>query len=185
MKDLEALWFRVKFWKSFHTAVVHLEKVDVRSHSVLQVHRDFSFKFRYYLCRQQVFPQPSSRSRLHRSIWVWPKARSSVAYKLMMKVWGNYDSVKGKYLKLWGEIFSALQNCVCLLVYFSPGNMLGFEPMVNQRLLPPSFPRQTTICSRDEVGCVGSQILMVHDTCRPLLHNSITKIMHVLKSIPI
>ena len=85
-----------------------------------------------------------------------------------------------------GKFSALLQNCVSFLVYFSPGNMLGFEPMVNQRLLPPSFPRQTTICSRDEVGCVGSQILIVNnDTCRPLLRNGITKIMHVLKSIPI
>ena len=84
-----------------------------------------------------------------------------------MKVWANYDSVKGKYLKLLGETCRILQNCVSFLVYFSPGNMLGFEPMVNQRLLPPSFPRQTTISSRDEVGCVGRRILIVHDTCRP------------------
>ncbi|XP_046864841.1 N-alpha-acetyltransferase 35, NatC auxiliary subunit-like [Xenia sp. Carnegie-2017] len=29
------------------------------------------------------------------------------------------------------------------------GNMLGFEPAVNQRLLPPSFPRHTKIFSRE------------------------------------
>ena len=26
---------------------------------------------------------------------------------------------------------------------------MGFEPLVNQRLLPPTFPRYTKICSRD------------------------------------
>ena len=85
-----------------------------------------------------------------------------------MKVWANYDSVKKNPSNFEGKFSALLQNCVSFLVYFSPGNMLGFEPMVNQRLLPPSFPRQTTICSRDEVGCVGSQILIVNnDTCRP------------------
>jgi len=28
--------------------------------------------------------------------------------------------------------------------------MMGFEPLINQRLLPPTFPRYTTIRSRDE-----------------------------------
>ena len=29
------------------------------------------------------------------------------------------------------------------------GNILGFEPMVNQRLLPPTFPRYTEIRSKE------------------------------------
>jgi hypothetical protein len=33
IKELEALWFRLKFWKSFHTAVMHLEKADVSCYS--------------------------------------------------------------------------------------------------------------------------------------------------------
>jgi len=28
--------------------------------------------------------------------------------------------------------------------------VMGFEPLINQRLLPPTFPRYTTIRSRDE-----------------------------------
>ena len=29
-------------------------------------------------------------------------------------------------------------------------HMMGFEPLINQRLLPPTFPRYTTIRSREE-----------------------------------
>ena len=29
---------------------------------------------------------------------------------------------------------------------------MGFEPLVNQRLLPPSFPRYTAIFGREQVG---------------------------------
>ena len=29
---------------------------------------------------------------------------------------------------------------------------MGFEPLVNQRLLPPSFPRYTAIFSREQVS---------------------------------
>ena len=29
------------------------------------------------------------------------------------------------------------------------GNILGFEPMVNQRLLPPTFPRYTEIRTKE------------------------------------
>jgi len=28
--------------------------------------------------------------------------------------------------------------------------MMGFEPLINQRLLPPTFPRYTAILSRDD-----------------------------------
>ena len=27
---------------------------------------------------------------------------------------------------------------------------MGFEPLVNQRLLPPTFPRYTQICTREK-----------------------------------
>ena len=29
--------------------------------------------------------------------------------------------------------------------------MIGFDPLVNQRLLPPSFPRQTQIFTQEKV----------------------------------
>ena len=29
--------------------------------------------------------------------------------------------------------------------------MVGFDPLVNQRLLPPSFPRQAELLQRDKV----------------------------------
>ena len=32
------------------------------------------------------------------------------------------------------------------------GSIMGFEPLVNQRLLPPSFPRYTAIFGRPQVS---------------------------------
>lgn len=39
-----------------------------------------------------------------------------------------------------------------LFIYFSADypTIMGFEPLVNQRLLPPTFPRYTKIKSRKE-----------------------------------
>ena len=39
---------------------------------------------------------------------------------------------------------------VCILVSADHPTILGFDPLVNQRLLPPTFPRYTKIKSRSE-----------------------------------
>lgn len=41
----------------------------------------------------------------------------------------------------------------CLLLFSDYPTIMGFEPLVNQRLLPPTFPRYTVIKSREE--CVS------------------------------
>ena len=92
VKELEALWLRLKLWKSFYTAVIHLEKADVASLTT---------------------------------------AKQSL-------------SSTQRYLGL------AKETIELGLQPDNEGYVMGFEPLVNQRLLPPSFPRQTTICGRSE-----------------------------------
>merc|ERR1719232_138785 len=48
------------------------------------------------------------------------------------------------------EQISAIRTTIKVGKSADPGgNMLGFEPMVNQRLLPPTFPRYTEIRTKE------------------------------------
>ena len=38
------------------------------------------------------------------------------------------------------------------MLFYFPGTIMGFEPLANQRLLPPSFPRYTAIFAREQVS---------------------------------
>ncbi|XP_028411217.1 N-alpha-acetyltransferase 35, NatC auxiliary subunit-like isoform X2 [Dendronephthya gigantea] len=114
MKELEALWFRLKFWKSFHTAVAHLEKADVTSLGMAR----------------QLFIS----SLKHLSL-----AKETVDL-------GLHSNNEGK--------------------------MLGFEPLVNQRLLPPSFPRHTTICNRSEAFQYLGELIKRLDRASTCIENT-------------
>ena len=61
------------------------------------------------------------------------------------------------YMCVISLVFSACHICVysvimymCILVSADHPTILGFDPLVNQRLLPPTFPRYTKIKSRLE-----------------------------------
>jgi hypothetical protein len=45
---------------------------------------------------------------------------------------------------------SSFTMYMCILVSANHPTILGFDPLVNQRLLPPTFPRYTKIKSRFE-----------------------------------
>ena len=48
------------------------------------------------------------------------------------------------------EQISAIRSTIKIGKAAEPGgNILGFEPMVNQRLLPPTFPRYTEIRTKE------------------------------------
>ena len=47
--------------------------------------------------------------------------------------------------------YPKFENCELSIRWLFVGTIMGFEPLVNQRLLPPSFPRYTAIFSREQV----------------------------------
>ena len=54
------------------------------------------------------------------------------------------------------------------------GSTMGFEPLVNQRLLPPSFPRYTAIFGRNQVSKYG---IIIN---KYLFNNVLTTIVKIL-----
>jgi len=44
------------------------------------------------------------------------------------------------------------------------GGIMGFEPLVNQRLLPPSFPRYTAIFGRPQVSEHVHLMIIIYST---------------------
>jgi len=56
----------------------------------------------------------------------------------------------GRVIGSCSEVLSGISVCVGECWLLEGGRVKGFEPLANQRLLPPTFPRYTEIVSREE-----------------------------------
>lgn len=107
-----------------------------------------------------------------------PAIHSSIQYGIQSQ---NDTSKGGNSLKTIKHFcFICLNSQMYIMLFPDHPIMMGFEPLVNQRLLPPTFPRYAKIIKREEMVNYFSKLIeRIKNVCEVInitnLHSILVK----------